>query len=87
MPIPDARSTSGRISPKTPTRSGWSVGLSGAMSGPITNGSTEMWVTPCSTTVGQKRDCDHFGTRTAVAPTPSTEKKLQLCAFTWKKGR
>ena len=28
-----------------------------------------------------------FGIRTAVAPTPRTENRLQLCAFTWKNGR
>ena len=75
------------ISPNTPTRNVCSAGRSGVPSAPITNGMTEMWVTPCSTTVGHKRLCDHFGIRTAVAPTPKTEKRLQLCAFTWKNGR
>ena len=59
----------------------------GSPSAPITNGITEMCVTPCSTTIGQKRLCDHFGMSTAVAPTPSTENNDQLCAFTWKNGR
>ena len=74
------------IKPNTPTRSTFS-GLSGFPSAPITNGITDVWVTPCSATTGQKRDCDHFGMSTAVAPTPSTQKNDQLCAFTWKNGR
>ena len=85
--IPNIRSRSGMISPNTPTRNVWSAGLSGLPSAPITNGMTEVCVTPCSTTVGQKRVCDHLGMSTAVAPTPSTENRLQLCAFTWKNGR
>ena len=63
------------ISPNTPTRSVCSAGSSGLPSAPMTNGISEMWVTPCSTTVGQNRLCDHFGISTAVAPTPSTENK------------
>ena len=87
MAIPNMRSRSGRISPNTPARRRCSVGRSGLPSAAITNGITDVWVTPCSTTTGQKRLCDHLGISTAVAPTPSTAKKLQLCAFTWKNGR
>ena len=75
------------IRPNTPTRKVCCSGRSGLPSAPITNGMTKMWVTPCSTMAGQKPLCDHFGISTAVAPTPSTENRLQLCAFTWKKGR
>ena len=75
------------ISPNTPTRSVCSCGRSGAARAPITNGMSEMCVTPCSTTIGQKRLCDHFGISTTVAPTPNAENMLQLCAFTWKNGR
>ena len=42
---------------------------------------------PWLSTTSQKRLVDHFGVRTAVAPTPSTGKNVQLCAFTWKNGR
>ena len=75
------------ISPNTPTRSVCCSGLSGLPSAPITNGMSEMCVTSCSTTVGQNRLCDHFGMSTAVAPTPRTGHKLQLCALVWKNGR
>ena len=85
--MPATRSRSGTIRPNTPTRSGWSAGFSGLIRLGITNGITDVWVTPCSTTTGQNRLCDHFGMSTAVAPTPSTEKKLHDCAFTWKNGR
>jgi hypothetical protein len=80
------RSRSGRISPKTPTRNAVS-GRSGLPSAAIVNGMSEMCVTRCSATTGQKRLCDHFGIRIAVAPTPSTEKNDQLCALTWNSGR
>jgi len=69
------------IRPNTPTRRSVS-GLSGAMSVPMTNGMSEMWVMPLRATTSQNRLVDHLGIRTAVAPTPSTEKNDQLWALT-----
>ena len=54
------------ISPKTPTRSVCSAGLSGSPSVPITNGISEMCVMSCATTTSQKRLGDHFGMSTTV---------------------
>ena len=47
---------------------------------------TEKWVTSCLVTTSQKREADHFGVSTIVAPTPSALHVAQLCAFTWKNG-
>ena len=63
------------------------LGRSGRRDAPITNGISEMWVIAVLVHHRQKRLVDHFGISTAVAPTPSTEKSDQLCAFTWKNGR
>ena len=74
------------IRPNTPTRSSVS-GRSGWASVPMTNGMSEMCVIRWRATTSQKRLVDHFGVSTTVAPTPSTGKNVQLCAFTWKNGR
>src|SRR5260221_11919816 len=80
------RSRSGTISPNTPTRSAV-CGRSGDPNVLMQNGISEMWVMPCCATTSQKRLVDHLGISTAVAPAPSTEKKDQLWALTWKNGR
>jgi hypothetical protein len=73
--------------PKTPARIVCSFGVSGSWNAAMTKGISEMWVTPCFCTTGQKPEVDHFGVSTAVAPTPSTDHSVHDCALTWKNGR
>ena len=58
------------------------AGRSGPAIVPMQNGISDMWVISFAATTSQNRLDDHLGIRTAVAPTPSTEKNDQLWAFT-----
>ncbi len=53
----------------------------------ITNGISEMWVTPCSAMTSQNRLAENFGCSTTVPPTPSTVQIAQPWVLTWKNGR
>ena len=83
--MPSSSSSTGMIRPNTPILTVCSAGLS-FMIDWITNGSSEMCVTPCLATTSQNRLVENFGWSTTVPPTPRTDQMAQLWVLTWKNG-
>ena len=84
---PNAASSSGTTSPKTPTRSEL-AGLSGAISAVKTKGISEMWVTSRRTDHVPEAAHRELGLQhDRAADAEGASRCVQLCALTWKNGR